>query len=130
MRCLAAVPFVICVALSPARAADDKLDEKFLVGTWSLVFVGGKEDGKIARTIEFKADGTYTKVFNKMKSEGKYAIKGTTIELTQTNPKALFPVELYSDLTVKDGKMVSPPLPMSVPKGLVMEFTRVEKKGK
>jgi hypothetical protein len=130
MRSLAAALLVTGIAITSVRGADDTLDEKFVVGKWSLVYIGSKENGKFPRSIEFKADGTYTKDFNKMKSEGKYVLKGASIELTQTTPKALFPVEYYSDLTIKDGKMVSPPLPMSVPNGLIMEFTRVEKKGK
>lgn len=102
-------------------AADDKLDEKFLVGTWSIKMVGGKKptSSKGTNTIEFKEDGTY--IWNTgTKMEGTYKLKGNSLELTEKGAKA--PLITMAGLQIKNGKIIH-----TLSKSVYNELTRMEK---
>jgi uncharacterized protein (TIGR03066 family) len=105
-----------------STADEDKLDEKFLIGTWSIKFVSGngKEDKEV-KTIEFKEDGTYVWIIAGVKSEGTYKLKGTTISLVQKGVKSTS----WSKLSIMDGKIIRPGVKTSHE-----ELTRIEKKDK
>ena len=121
MRVLVAAAVFLGLAAGLAgQDKDKKLDEKFLVGTWSIKFVGGKTPDKLEKTIEFKDDGTYMWDNAGAKTEGTYKLNGTTLELT---PKGTKTMVLWKDLSIKDGKIIHP-----ISKTLQNELTRVEKK--
>lgn len=106
-------------------AADDKLDEKFLVGKWSIKEVGVKTpDNKVEKSIEFKPKGAYEMNDRGTKTDGTYKLKGTTLELKD---KASGAVLTWKELTIKDGKL-SHPLGKKGPARA--ELTRVEEEKK
>ena len=117
MRILAVLA-VLC-SIGWAAAADDKLDEKFLVGTWTIKYVGGKTEDTVKKSIEFKDDGTFLWDLGGIKREGTYKLKGTTLELTPKKGKS---TTVWKDLSIKDGKIIQP-----VGKGSYNELTKVEK---
>jgi uncharacterized protein (TIGR03066 family) len=102
-------------------AADDKLDEKFLIGKWTIKTVGAKADAKVEKSIEFKPKGLYAMDDRGTKTEGTYKLKGTNIDLTEKSSGA---VTTWKDVTIKDGKLNSP-----LRGGKAhLELTRVEEK--
>ena len=56
MRNLLAALFLLGLG-SQLAAADDKLDEKFLIGKWTINEMGLKTDVKVEKSIEFKPKG-------------------------------------------------------------------------
>jgi len=120
MRALLAL--AVLTAAVRAAADDEKLDEKFLVGSWTIKYVTGKSEDTVKKTIEFKDDGTYVWMISKTKKEGTYKLKGTTLELTDKKSKG---VTYWKDLSIKDGKLIQP-----VGQGRYNELTRAEKKEK
>jgi uncharacterized protein (TIGR03066 family) len=87
-------------------AADDKLDEKFLIGKWDIKEVGLKsKDDKVVKTIEFKPRNIYSMNDRGTKTEGTYKLKGTTLEMAEKESGA---VTTWKDLTIKDGKLTYP----------------------
>jgi uncharacterized protein (TIGR03066 family) len=92
---------------SHLAAADDKLDAKFLVGKWTIKETGlkTKEDPKVERWIEFKANGTYSMNDRGTKTDGTFKLKGTTLDLTD---KASGAVTEWKELSIKDGKITRP----------------------
>ncbi len=120
MRVLTAALFVLGFS-DGLSAADEKLDEKFLVGIWSIKLVNGtgKED-KAGHTIEFREDGTFTWTTGG-KVEGTYKVKDTQLILNQKNGKAI----VWRDMAIKDGKLIR-----TISKTQTTELTRIEKKDK
>ncbi|MBN9122140.1 MAG: lipocalin family protein [Planctomycetes bacterium] len=131
----AIVSGLLFLGMASAAADDkagDKLDEKFLVGKWSMVSVLDPAPKKKTAfsnvpsgTIEFKGDGTYVMKNDPVEFKGTYALKGTTLVLTRDGK----PFQEWKDLSVKDGKMYQP-----LSKESKMVFTRStetdKKKGK
>ena len=84
-------------------AADDKLDEKFLVGKWSIKDTNAKTpDGKVEKSIEFKPKGVYEMNDRGTKTDGTYKLKGTSLDLKD---KASGAVTTWKDLAIKEGKI-------------------------
>jgi uncharacterized protein (TIGR03066 family) len=87
-------------------AADDKLDEKFLVGKWTIKYVTtAKTEDAVKKSIEFKDDGTFNWDLGVAKKEGTYKLNGTTLELKLKGVKS---TTLWKDLSIKDGKLIHP----------------------
>jgi uncharacterized protein (TIGR03066 family) len=108
-----------------AAAADDKLDEKFLIGKWNIKEVGVKTpDDKIVKWIEFKPKGVYEMNDRGTKSDGTYKLKGTTLELKDKESGS---VNTWKDLTIKDGKLTHP---IGKKGSARAELTRVEEEKK
>ena len=103
MRNLLAAVFLLGLGGSLA-AADDKLDAKFLVGKWTIKQLGlkTKEDPKVERSIEFKANGSYAMDDRGTKTTGSYKLKGTTLELKDKESGAVFE---WKELAIKNGKL-------------------------
>jgi uncharacterized protein (TIGR03066 family) len=125
MRFLAATLFILgsSAYMMAADDKDNKLDEKFLVGKWNMKsLLNGKEAGKLklVQTIEFKDDKTFMWDNAGFKTEGTYALNGTTLELTKKGENK--PYLLWKDLSIKDDKIVYP-----VTKTRVTEFSRADK---
>jgi hypothetical protein len=103
-------------------AADDKLDEKYLVGLWSIKLVNktGKED-KAGHTIEFKEDGSF--IWNDGgKIVGTYKVNDMQqLVLKRTGGKSI----IWKDMSIKDGKVIR-----QLGKTDYDELTRIEKKDK
>ena len=102
-------------------AADDKLDEKFLVGKWSIKDTNAKTpDGKVEKSIEFKPKGVYAMNDRGTKTDGTYKLKGTALDLKD---KASGAVNTWKDLAIKDGKIT-----YQFGKKGRAELTRIEEK--
>ncbi|MBN9118087.1 MAG: hypothetical protein J0I06_02795 [Planctomycetes bacterium] len=122
MRTLLAAVFLLGLGGFLA-AADDKLDEKFLIGKWAIKETGLKTtDNKVQKSIEFKPKGVYAMNDRGTMTEGKYKLKGTTLELTD---KASGAVVAWKDLAIKDGKLTHP---LGKKGAARAELTRVEEK--
>ena len=122
MRVLVAVLLFVGVG-GRVAAADDKLDEKFLIGKWNIKDVGVKTpDEKTVKWIEFKPKGVYEMNDRGTKSDGTYKLKGTTLELKDKESGAVF---AWKDLTIKDGKLSHPLGKKGTGRA---ELTRVEEK--
>jgi uncharacterized protein (TIGR03066 family) len=104
-------------------AADDKLDEKFLIGTWTIKEMGLKtKDEKVEKSIEFKPKGVYAMNDRGTKTEGTYKLKGTSLDLKEKSSGAVI---TWKDLTIKDGKITHP---LNKKGTATAELTRVEEK--
>jgi uncharacterized protein (TIGR03066 family) len=102
-------------------AADDKLDEKFLIGKWAIKDTNAKTpDGKVEKSIEFKPRGVYEMNDRGTKTDGTYKLKGTSLDLKDKGSGA---VNTWKDLAIKDGKIT-----YGFGKKGKAELTRVEEK--
>jgi uncharacterized protein (TIGR03066 family) len=108
MRMRVAALCIVVVSINCLSAADDdKLDGKYLVGKWAMRLVGGKlTESKANQSVEFKDDMTFLWDNNGFKTEGTYALNGTTLELTKKGEKKVF--LFWKNLSIKDGKMIMP----------------------
>jgi uncharacterized protein (TIGR03066 family) len=123
MRMLVAA--VVVLGIVGRTVADDtKLNEKVLVGTWTikLVLENQNQEDKLKKSIEFRADGTYTSETAGLKTDGTYKLNGTTLELTPKDSKMTLK---WKDLSIKDGKIIH-----QVTKNAHNELTKIEKKDK
>jgi uncharacterized protein (TIGR03066 family) len=105
MRALVATLITLGFAGISHAADEDKLDMKFLVGTWTIKYVDGKNEDTVKKTIEFNEDGTYVWMISKRKEEGTYTLKGNKLELTRKGNKG---TTTWNDLSIKDGKIIHP----------------------
>lgn len=119
MKVIISGVLLLSFAIGNARAADEKLDAKTLVGEWQIKFVTGKNNDTTPKSIVFNADSTYLWTIAGTKMEGSYKLNGTTIELT---PKGQTGAVLWKDLSIKDGKIIQP-----IGKESRNELTRVKK---
>jgi uncharacterized protein (TIGR03066 family) len=119
MRALVALVFVF--GLGGRLSADEKLDEKFLVGKWTVKHIRDGADTGFKESFEFKADGTYLWDYGGFKLEGTYKLKDTTLELKAKNENT---TSILKNLSVKDGKIIHD----LGEKGRYNEWTRVKDK--
>jgi uncharacterized protein (TIGR03066 family) len=107
-------------AFAASAAADEKLDVKFLTGMWTIKYVDGKTEDSVKKSIEFKDDGTFVWLLGRVKKEGTFKLKGTTLELKAKGSKS---TTIWKDLSIKGGKLIQP-----VGKTAYNELTKTDSK--